>query len=227
MQLRRSARDVLALLAGCLLLVMLLRWNAEGTPLSFAARAHGMAKPPTQANQAVEHPEPDPSNPPTQVDSIGTYPVAATRISSVDARETSITCAGELNDTRQFALGMIETGNEDGAVGRLGEVSRYQIMPSVWKHYSTSRNYRNPEVSAEVARLHWSTLYDYFKKQTEREPTDFDMYVLWNTRHGYYASRGFSPPQLNSTIRDRAQRFANLVADGLRNGSAFAMATRR
>jgi hypothetical protein len=135
--------------------------------------------------------------------------------------------AGVLNNARQYALGMIETGNNDGAIGGLGEVSRYQIMPSVWKHYSTSRSYRNLDVATEVARQHWTSLYEYFKNKTEREPTNFDMYVLWNTRHGHYAAKEFTPARLNPVIRDRAQRFANLVEDSLRRESELAMANPR
>jgi hypothetical protein len=110
-----------------------------------------------------------------------------------------------------LALGMIETGNNDGEIGGDGEVSRYQIMPSVWKHYNDSHRYQDPDVSLAVARQHWSTLYTTFKKQAHREPSEFDMYVLWNTRYGYYASKGFNPRRLNPVVRDRAQRFVNLV----------------
>ncbi len=119
-----------------------------------------------------------------------------------------------LDRRRQFALGMIETGNRDGEVGRAGEVSRYQIMPSVWKHYSDSIGYRDPEVSLAVAQLHWAALCSAFKQQAHRDPDDFDMYVLWNTRYGYYASKGFRPARLNPVVRDRAQRFVNLLARG-------------
>ena len=119
-----------------------------------------------------------------------------------------------LNARHRFALGMIETANNDQEIGGAGEVSRYQIMPSVWKHYSDSRSYQDPDVSLEVAQQHWSALHAFFQQQTHREPTDFDMYVLWNTRYGYYASRGFNPARLNPVVRDRAQRFANLVARG-------------
>jgi hypothetical protein len=62
-----------------------------------------------------------------------------------------------------------------------------------------------------VAQQHWLTLYTTFKKQAQREPSDFDMYVLWNTRYGYYAGKGFKPERLNAVVRDRAQRFVNLV----------------
>jgi hypothetical protein len=121
---------------------------------------------------------------------------------------------GDLDERHQYALGMIETGNDDREIGGRGEVSRYQIMPSVWRHYSDSLNYRNPQTSLAVAKRHWASLYSSFKQQAHREPTDFDMYVLWNTRYGYYASRSFNPSHLSSSVRDRAQRYVNLVQDG-------------
>ena len=135
--------------------------------------------------------------------------------------------SGILSRARQYALGMLETGNNDSAIGGLGEVSRYQIMPSVWKNYSSSRSYQNLDVATGVARQHWASLYEYFKKKTDREPTNLDMYVLWNTRHGYYAAKGFTPERLNPVIRDRAQRFTNLVEDSLRRESELAMANSR
>src|SRR5579871_6409501 len=74
-----------------------------------------------------------------------------------------------------FALGMIETGNNDWMIGSAGEVSRYQLMPSVWKSYSKSSDYQNPQVSLQVARQHWFYLASYFKDKTGRMPDDFDM----------------------------------------------------
>jgi hypothetical protein len=132
--------------------------------------------------------------------------------------------AGVLNNSRQFALSMIETGINDNLVGGLGEVSRYQIMPSVWKNYREDRNYRDPDAATEVARQHWAALYDYYQRKADREPTDFDMYVLWNTRYGYYAGKGFQPANLSRTVRDRAQRFTNLVEDSQRRETLLAMA---
>jgi hypothetical protein len=119
-----------------------------------------------------------------------------------------------LNRSRRFALGMIETGNDDREIGGLGEISRYQIMPSVWRHYSSSQRYHDPETSTEVAQQHWTSLYNRFKQQAHREPTDFDMYVLWNTHYGYYAKRGFKPARLDPAVREHAQRFVNLVQRG-------------
>lgn len=119
-----------------------------------------------------------------------------------------------LDERHQYALGMIETGNDDREIGGAGEISRYQIMPSVWRHYSDSLSYRDPQVSLTVARHHWAALYNSFKDQAHREPTDFDMYVLWNTHYGYYASKGFNPNRLAASVRERAQRYVNLVQDG-------------
>jgi hypothetical protein len=112
---------------------------------------------------------------------------------------------------RLYALGMIETGNDDREIGGLGEISRYQIHPTVWKVYSNSRDYRNPDVALQVASLHWSYLAAYFKEKTGRDPNDFDMYVLWNTKYGYYAHKGFSQQRICSVVQERAQRFVNLV----------------
>jgi hypothetical protein len=117
----------------------------------------------------------------------------------------------ELDSRRLNALGMIETGNNDRVIGAAGEISRYQLAPPVWKTYSRSMDYRNPAVSLQVARQHWSHLAAYFKEKTGHMPGDFDMYVLWNTRYGYYAHYNFSPRLISAIVRDRADRFVNLV----------------
>jgi len=140
---------------------------------------------------------------------LSVVPASYTQAGSVEA--TPAVDSTELASKLFFALGMIESGNDDRGIGPAGEVSRYQIHPAVWKSYSTSTDYRNPEVSARVARQHWDFLTNYFRESAGREPTPFDMYVLWNTRFGYYARKGFDPARLSSVIRDRAHRFVNLV----------------
>lgn len=116
-----------------------------------------------------------------------------------------------LDSKRVYALGMVETGNNDRAIGLAGEISRYQLAPPVWKSYSRSMDYRNPDVALQVARQHWSYLAGYFTEKTGRVPTDYDMYVLWNTRLGYYAHHGFSKRAISLVVQDRANRFVNLV----------------
>lgn len=129
----------------------------------------------------------------------------------VQPAKQAVAKAPELDSQHLFALGMIETGNDDGAIGSVGEISRYQLRPAVWKTYCSSRDYRNPQVSIQVARQHWNYLAAYFQEKTGRLPTDYDMYVLWNTGGGYYARKGFSKHQIASVVQDRAQRFVNLV----------------
>ena len=62
-----------------------------------------------------------------------------------------------------------------------------------------------------MAQQHWNRLYTRFLVKAGRIPDDFDMYVLWNTRAGYYQRFGFDPRRIHPTVRDHAQRFVNLV----------------
>jgi hypothetical protein len=145
-------------------------------------------------------------------------PMAAGATGEAEQVQTNAVAAQAVPDSalapdcrRLLALGMIETGCNDREIGGAGEISRYQLSPAVWKFYTTSQDYEDPEVSLQVAWQHWSHLANYFKQKTGREPDDFDMYVLWNTRFGYYAHKGFSRHEISPVVQDRAQRFVNLV----------------
>ena len=108
------------------------------------------------------------------------------------------------------AISMIETADRDMVVGRAGERSRYQIMPAVWKHYTASRDYANPQVARAIAEKHLSVLEETYRKATGREPSNFDLYVLWNAGPTYYAKVGFNPRRVSSVVRERAERYVNL-----------------
>lgn len=108
------------------------------------------------------------------------------------------------------ALSMIETADRDWVVGKAGERSRYQIMPRVWKSYTTSREYRNPELARTVAQRHVTWLEDTFRKATGRQATDFDLYVLWNGGPTYYARINYDAKRVHPVIRERAERYVNL-----------------
>jgi hypothetical protein len=112
--------------------------------------------------------------------------------------------------TELEAISLIESGGNDYAVGDAGEVSRYQILPQVWRSYSRSRDYRNSGLAAEVARRHLNTLQQAFVREAGRPPGDFEVYVLWNAGLDYYRRHGFSPRRVASVIRERAGRFVNL-----------------
>jgi hypothetical protein len=209
---RRNEKKYLtapAMLAGAtvLLVLFVVRSKAGGDPLE---RTIG------EAPVAIENSAATVREPLTHLLGHETsQPVASQPAVSPSATQAPVPAStAVLDERRQFALGAIETANNDRAIGKAGEVSRYQIMPSVWKRYSGSSYYRNPEIARAVAQQHWSSLYNSFKKQAHREPNDFDMYVLWNTRYGYYASKGFNPARLHPVVRDSAQRFVNLIPRG-------------
>src|SRR6185295_9454506 len=112
--------------------------------------------------------------------------------------------------SRLEALSQIETGNNDRAIGGAGEVSRYQIKPWIWRQYSDSEAYTNRRISARVAEQHLAGLREAFFKCTRREPTDFDLYVLWNAGPTYYNRIGFTKSRVHPVICERARRYANL-----------------
>ncbi len=108
------------------------------------------------------------------------------------------------------AIAMIESGNDDRAVGSAGEISRYQIKPRIWQRYSASSAYHNAQVSAGVADRYLAALEDTFQRQSGRAPTDFDRYVLWNAGPSYYGRIRFDRARVHPVVRERAERFVNL-----------------
>jgi hypothetical protein len=112
--------------------------------------------------------------------------------------------------SRLEALSMIESGDNDYAIGGAGEVSRYQIKPNVWRLYSGLRDYQDKQLSGFVARQYLSSLERSFEKRAGHPPTDFDIYVLWNAGFTYYARLDFSAQRVSRLIGERARRFVNL-----------------
>jgi hypothetical protein len=100
---------------------------------------------------------------------------------------------------RWSALSMIESGNDDRAIGTLGEISRYQIRPYLWP----GGNPLNAHIALRVARNIMQPRLTRFEQSHHRAPTDFEFYVLWN-----------APQEVNHprrAVAERAHRFANLV----------------
>jgi len=112
--------------------------------------------------------------------------------------------------SRLEAISMIETGDNDSVRGRAGEVSRYQLMPRVWREYTNSTAYENSQVSAVVAQQHLDYLEGWFRQQAGRPPSEFEIYVLWNAGPTYYSRKHFSVAAVHPSIRERAERFVNL-----------------
>jgi hypothetical protein len=114
------------------------------------------------------------------------------------------------------ALSMIETGAlnpqrsaADRIRGRSGEVSRYQIMPEVWRQYSSSTDYENPAIAWSVAQRILEDRTKWFRQQTGREPNALETYLLWN-KPGHFHAAGFATSRVKPIYKERAQRFANL-----------------
>jgi len=112
--------------------------------------------------------------------------------------------------SRLEALSMIESGDNDAAIGRAGEISRFQIMPSVWAHYSGSRAFRDCRVARDVAARHLTELTAWFHNRAGRPANDFDVYVLWNAGPTYYTKMGFKTSRVHPVVCERATRYAQL-----------------
>jgi len=100
---------------------------------------------------------------------------------------------------RWDALSMLESGNDDSAVGRCGEISRYQIRAELWP----GGNPQNAHAALAVARNIMQSRTQEFQRTHGRTPSDFEFYVLWN-----------APAQVDHPVFcvvERAQRFVNLV----------------
>jgi len=100
---------------------------------------------------------------------------------------------------RWAALSMIESGNNDRAIGPGGEISRFQIRPELWP----GGNPTNAQVALAAAQQIMLPRVDEFKVSHQRLPTDFEFYVLWN-----------APWQVDHpspTVTERARRFSNLI----------------
>jgi hypothetical protein len=77
---------------------------------------------------------------------------------------------------RWAALSMLESGDDDRAVGQFGEVSRYQILPKLWP----GGDPRNGQEALAAACGIMQARLDRFQKDHGRPATDFEFYVLWN-----------------------------------------------
>lgn len=94
--------------------------------------------------------------------------------------------------------------------GGSGEVSRFQIMPDVWRRYSKSREFDNPEVAWAVAQRILADRTADFRTATGREPNALELYLLWN-KPGHFESQDYKASRVKEGYRQRAQRFANLL----------------
>jgi hypothetical protein len=100
---------------------------------------------------------------------------------------------------RWAALSMIESGDDDKAIGPGGEISRFQIRRSLWP----GGDPQNPQVALVVAQEIMRPRLAGFQQSHKREATDFEFYVLWNAP--------WQADHPSTVVTERARRFTNLV----------------
>ena len=100
---------------------------------------------------------------------------------------------------RWSALSMIESGDNDLAIGASGEVSRFQIRSELWP----GGNAQNLQDALAAAREIMKPRLEEFLKSHKRPATDFEFYVLWNAP--------WEVDHPSKAVAERAQRFSNLV----------------
>ena len=119
---------------------------------------------------------------------------------------------------RLSALSSIETGSNDSAVGRAGEISRYQVLKAEWQSVTSSTNYLDPNLARQVALKLIEQRMEKFTARYKRNPTDFEFYALWNAPNQALTGR------ISTVVAERSQRFANLC--GWNNGPVAALKAR-
>src|SRR4051812_49397481 len=105
---------------------------------------------------------------------------------------------------RLSALSMLETGNDDRAVGSAGEISRFQVKKAEWRTVTNSANYSDFETAQKVMVKLMDKRIHQFEEHFGRKPTDFEFYALWNA-----PSQALSG-HISRTVAERCARFANL-----------------
>lgn len=112
---------------------------------------------------------------------------------------------------------MIETGAgspyqsvADSKIGRRGEISRYQILPNVWKEHTQLdvANASNPNWSSIVAMNILNKRVIQFQRLYNANPTPEITYALWNAPA--YVIGDKRNKRMPRVINDRMNRFGAL-----------------
>jgi len=124
-------------------------------------------------------------------------------------------CAAGMD--RFDALSQIESHNNDQAIGRQREVSRYQILPAFWVQAMALNRapvFRPTDPVAAKAVVDWimEARCRAFAARYHRPPTDFEYYILWH-RPACFVGRP-TPRQITPAEIERGRRFANLCQNG-------------
>ena len=133
--------------------------------------------------------------------------------------ETTLIALHQDFDAKLRAISQIESNDNDKAKGRHGELSRYQLKRAVWKqHFPSEKDQRHiPSAARRCAKAHlcWLELR-LCLAQRVNNPQPRDVYAAWNLGLEAFSRRDYDFDRLPDTIKQRAERFANLYSE-LRN----------
>ena len=113
------------------------------------------------------------------------------------------------------ALSQVESGDNQHAVGKAGELSKFQITEGAWKdHCRCAFTHARDEELAEIIALkirhaNWARL----KQALKREPTPAEEYTSWNIGLKGFSRYGYSIRRVPKVYRERAERFENLYRE--------------
>jgi hypothetical protein len=103
-----------------------------------------------------------------------------------------------------------EQGAADFAIGARQEISRFQILPSLWRSHSTNDSFSDPEVAWTVAEKILHERETEFRHATGREWDGIDLFLMWNAP-GAYRRANWDRTAVSRAVRERAERFANVL----------------
>ncbi len=103
---------------------------------------------------------------------------------------------------------MIESGDNDRLVGKVGEISRYQILKCEWLRVTNSKRYSDEAMARNVMLQLMTGRIRAFEKTFRRLPNNFEYYALWNAPSQVMQGR------ISHRVAERSQRFVNLCAVG-------------
>ena len=134
-----------------------------------------------------------------------------------------------LPGTRE-ALAEFETGattakqcDSDYMTGSRREISRFQILPDVWRRFSPSGEYHDPETAWTVAKQVLQEREKMFRGATGRQWDGVDLYLMWNAP-GLYQRAHWDRAKVSRIVLERAVRFANLLTERSRVADAAQLA---
>jgi hypothetical protein len=129
--------------------------------------------------------------------------------------------AAILPGTRE-ALAEFETGaksparcSSDYAVGSAKEISRFQILPAVWREYSRANTFHNPNAAWAVTTRILRDREADFRRATGRQWDAVDLYIMWNAP-SVYRRANWDRAKVSRVVLDRARRFDSLMQERYR-----------